>query len=86
MGVEVGAPLAEKFSEHSKLGMEISWVQYASIKGTRKKKKTQSNFYVRPSQSLTARTFSKRPPPVSEDRDHFLCLKIQWFSIVFNLL
>ena len=40
MGVEVGAPLAEKFSEHSKLGMEISWVQYASIKGTRKKKDT----------------------------------------------
>ena len=39
MGVEVGAPLAEKFSEHSKLGMEISWVQYVSIKGTRKKKK-----------------------------------------------
>ena len=85
MEVEVGAPLAEKFSEHSKLGMEISWVQYVSIKGTRKKKR-QSNFYVRHSQSLTARTFSKRPPPVSEDRDHFLCLKIQWFSIVLNLL
>ena len=43
MGVEVGAPLAEKFSEHSKLGMEISWVQYASIKGTLKKKDSRTS-------------------------------------------
>ena len=66
MGVEVGAPLAEKFSEHSKLGMEISWVQYASIKGTLKKK-TQSNFYVRPSQSLTALS-QKQEPSISFSR------------------
>ena len=36
-----------------------------------------------PSQSLTVETSSKWPTPIS-DRDHFLGLKLEWFSIVLT--